>query len=51
MYELEIKGHIDRNWGHVPICFKIGNVSLKFLYVPDFNAYSIKSRQKNHVYE
>jgi len=30
MYELKIKGHIARNWGHVPICFKIGNVSLNF---------------------
>ena len=37
MVELKIKGHIARNWGHVPICFKIGNVSPEFLY-------SIKSR-------
>ncbi len=45
MYELKIEGHIARNWGHVPICFKIGNVSPEFLvHVPDFNAYSIKSR-------
>ena len=31
MYELKIKGHVTRNWGHVPICFKIGNVSPEFL--------------------
>jgi hypothetical protein len=23
--------HIARNWGHVPICFEIGNVSPEFL--------------------
>ncbi len=51
MYELKIKGHVIRNWGHVPICFKIGNVSPEFQHVPDFKAYSIKSRQENHVYE
>jgi hypothetical protein len=47
----KIKEHITRNWGHVPICFKIGNVSPSFLHAPDFNAYSIKSLSKNHIYE
>ena len=47
MYKFKIKRHVTRNWGHVPICFKIGNVSPEFLaYVPDFNAYSIKSHKK-----
>jgi hypothetical protein len=36
MYELKIKGHVT---------------DFEFLYVPDFKAYSIESREENHVYE
>jgi hypothetical protein len=47
MYKPKIKGHVTINWGHVPICFKIGNVLPKFLlYVPDFNPYALNPAKK-----
>jgi len=52
MYELKNKGHIPEIKG---TRYRFQNKSVHvpnfWHYVPDFNAYNIKSRKKNHVYD
>jgi hypothetical protein len=52
MYELKINGHIAEIQG---IRYRFQNKSVHvpnfWQYVLDFNAYSVTSRETNHVYE
>ena len=51
MYELKIKEHAEIQGTRYRFQNKSVHVPNFWQYVPDFNAYSIKSRKKNHVYE